>query len=83
MIFAAVANPGNLQVGGAASNQLANVFGNVADYLILRPGGLLLLTAPDATAYEVTTGTGDIFRVGNLSGAEAAVYDIAIIGATS
>lgn len=70
-----------LLVGGAASNAFVNWVANSSDIVRLRPGGVLVLWAPDATAYAVTAGTGDILKID--SGAATISYDIAIIGASA
>lgn len=48
----------------------------------INPGGAILLTSPDATAYPVVAGTGDILTITNASGGDS-TYDIIIIGASS
>lgn len=52
------------------------------DGVSVRPGGTLLLVAPDATAYAVTAGTGDLLTVANPDADNAATYTIALIGCT-
>lgn len=53
------------------------------DGVYVRPGGTLLLIAPDATAYAVTAGTGDLLTIANPDADNAATYTIALIGSTS
>lgn len=74
--------PNTIAVGGAASNAFVNWVGTAAHTLNVRSGGLLLLLAPDATAYAVTASTGDILKIANLA-AGAITYDIALVGASS
>lgn len=50
---------------------------------IINKDGFLLLYAADATGYTVTAATGDIFRIDNNDGANAAAYELVIGGATS
>jgi hypothetical protein len=71
-----------LTIGGAASNALANLFGNVNDVINVKPGGVFFIAAPGATAYPVTAGTGDLLHVVN-SGGGSTTYRIVIIGATA
>jgi hypothetical protein len=76
------AGPAILQVGGAASNAFINWVANSSDIVNIRAGGLLLLLAPDATAYAVTASTGDILKLANAGGG-ALTYDIALLGASA
>ena len=81
-LFSAVVNPGNINVGGAAANGFSTPFLAAANELVLRPGGFLVLGAPDATAYVVTAATGDLLRLEEMSSGGAAIYDIVLIGAS-
>lgn len=83
LIRAAAANVNNIVVGGASSNGFISWAGASAHTVIVRPGGLLLLAAPDATAYGVTAGTADILRIANSGAGSTVNYDIVILGATS
>lgn len=71
-----------LEVGGAASNQFATMFGTATDKLIIRAGGGVGILAPDATGYVVTAGTGDLLKINNPNAASIQ-YKIVIIGATA
>jgi hypothetical protein len=68
-----------LSVGAAASNQFVAPFGDASDLVKVRPGGLLFLWAPDATAYACAAGSTDNLKIANAAGG-AAVYDIRIVG---
>lgn len=70
-----------LSVGGAASNQFINWVGDATDVIKIRPGGFLLLVAPDATGYAVTASTGDKLKIANGAAGQSADYDIVIGGA--
>ena len=70
-----------LSIGGAAANQFTNWVGDVSDIIKVRPGGALILVAPDATAYAVTAGTGDQLKIAN-AGAGSVDYDIYLIGSS-
>ena len=67
---------------GAGSNPLINWIGAAGDIVNVRSGGLLVLVAPDATAYAVTATTADILRILN-SAAGTITYDIALLGASA
>jgi hypothetical protein len=71
-----------LQVGGASSNQFINWVANSSDIVNVRGGGVFMLWAPDATAYVVTAGTGDLLKIYNPN-AGAITYKIMLIGATA
>ena len=81
-ISAASANGSTISVGGASATQFVNWVANASDIVKVRPGGCMLLYAPDATGYGVTAATGDLFKILNDDGAAGATYSI-IIGGTS
>jgi hypothetical protein len=83
IVAAASTNTNNVLVGGAASNGFVNWVSDATDVVVVRPGGLLALVAPDATAYAVTAATGDILKVTNSAGTTGVTYDIAIVGAAT
>lgn len=80
LIKAAAANANNVLVGGAASNAFSTFLGDATDVIVIRPGGTLLLVAPDATGYAVTAGTGDKLKIANSAGGTSVVYDIVLLG---
>lgn len=79
-IKASSSNTNNVLVGGAASAQFATWVGNSSDIVVVRPGGLLVLVAPDATGYEVTATSADLLRIGNSAGSTSVSYDIVLLG---
>lgn len=83
MIMAAAGNTNNVLVGGAASAQFVNWVADATDKVVVRPGGVLLLAATDATAYAVTATTGDLLRIGNSAAGTSVTYDIVLIGASA
>lgn len=82
VVVSAAGNTNLVQVGGAAANAFVNWVANATDILLVRPGGVLALVAPDVTAYPVTAGTGDKLRFANDAGSSI-TYDIVIIGASA
>jgi hypothetical protein len=82
-IKADAANTNNVVVGGAASNAFASLFGDATDKIVVRPGGLVLVVAPDTTGYVVTAGTGDLLQVANSGAGTGVTYDITILGASA
>jgi len=83
LIRAAAANVNNVIVGGlnAAAFGVVSLFGVDPSSLIVRPGGFVLLAAPDAAGYAVTAGTGDLLKIANSGAGSAVTYDVVIIGA--
>ena len=80
LVRAAAGNTNNVVVGGAASNAFVGPFGDATDTVAIKPGGTLLLVAPDSAGYAVTAGTGDILKVANSSSGSAVTYDIVLVG---
>jgi hypothetical protein len=68
-----------LSVGGAASNGFISFVGSATDVIKIPPGGLLLLSAPDATGFAATAATADQLKITNSAGASID-YDIVLIG---
>jgi hypothetical protein len=82
LIYADPANVNDVVVGGAAANALVTPFGDPTDKVKVRPGGLLILVAPDVVAYGITAATADLLKVANGGGGTSVTYDIVIIGTT-
>jgi hypothetical protein len=81
LIYASPANVNNLTVLGNAAGIPA--LNTVATTITLPPGGLLLLTKPDAVGILVTAGTGDLIVVANAGAGTSVTYDIALIGSAT
>ena len=80
LIRAAATNVNDVLIGGAASNAFASPFGDATDVVKVRPGGTLLLVAPDSNGYAVTAGTGDKLKVANSAAGSGVTYDVVLIG---
>ena len=80
LIRAKSTNTNNVQVGGAASNAWATWVADSSDIVSVKPGGTLLIVAPDATGFAVTAATGDILKVANSAGSTSVIYEIIILG---
>jgi hypothetical protein len=87
IVVANPANNGDLQVGGGHPNGFVAFAGVNSDYTpgtfevpyaIVKPGGMLVLVAPDANGYTVDS-THKILKVNN-AGAGSGVYDIIVVG---
>lgn len=83
IVRAADGNVNDVVIGGAAANGWASAFGDPTDKIKLRPGGLLVLLAPGATAYPVTAATGDLLQVANSGAGTSVTYDVIVIGASA
>lgn len=83
VIRAAAANTNNLVVGPAPANGFVTPWGAATHSNTVRPGGLLLLVAPDATGFAVTAATADLLRITNGAAGSTVNYDIAILGCIS
>ena len=79
-IRAAAANTNNLVVGPAPTNGFVTPWGAATHSNTVRPGGLLVMVAPDATGFAVTAATADLLRVTNGGAGSTVNYDIAILG---
>lgn len=81
-VAAAVGNTNNVIVGGAGANGWISWVGAAAHTVTVRPGGALLLTAPDATAYTVTPATANILQLANSGAGTAVIANVIIIGSS-
>jgi hypothetical protein len=80
VISAAAGNTNDVEVGGAGANGVISFFGDATDKVNVKPGGTIVLIAPDATGYDVTTGTADLLTITNSAGGTGVTYDIIVIG---
>lgn len=81
VVVADAANVNDVVVGGASANQAASFFGAATHSVKVKPGGMLVLVAPDATGYAITAGTADLLKIANSSSGSAVTYTIIVIGA--
>lgn len=79
---AAAANTNNLIVGNG-TNPFLTWVGAAAHTVTVRPGGIFLLFAPDATAYGVTAATGDVWQIANSGAGTSVTYDVVVIGSSA
>lgn len=82
VVAAASGNTNNVNVSRPGSNGVP-LFLAASDGIPVRPGGLFLWVAPDATGVAVTAGTGDLLNVANSGAGTGVTYDIAVIGASA
>lgn len=81
-VFAAAANTNNVNVTRPAANGVP-LFLAAGDGIPVRPGGLFVWVAPDATGVAVTAGTGDLIDIVNSGAGTSVTYDILIVGASA
>lgn len=82
IIAAAAGNTNNVNVGGDTAAAVGFV-ADASDIVVVRPGGLLVWIAPDATAAAVTSTTADVLQIANSSSGSSVTYDIILIGASA
>lgn len=82
LVRAAAGNTNNVNVTRPATNGVP-LFLAASDGLSLKPGGLFLWVAPDATGIAVTASTGDLITMGNSGSGTPVTYDVVIIGASA
>ena len=80
VITAAAANVNDVVVGGHPTAAFFPMFGAANDTVNVKPGGTLVLVAPDATGYPVVATTADMLTVANSAGGTSVTYTIAIVG---
>ncbi len=80
MVAAKSTNTNDVLVGGAASNQFLSWVGDASDVVKVKPGGMFLITAPDANGLAVTATSGDLLKIANSAGSTVVDYDIIVIG---
>ena len=78
IVKAATANTNNVLIGGG-STTMTTLFTATNDQLILRPGGVFIFTAPDATGAAMTAGSSDLLTFTNSAGSTSVTYDLVVI----
>lgn len=80
VVRAASTNTNNVLVGGGGTNLTSlTTTGTLVEGLVVRPGGLLMWTFPDATGAAVTATTADKLGVANSAGSTSVVYDVIVV----
>jgi hypothetical protein len=83
MVSAAAANTNTVNVTADAAAGVPGLFLALGDGIVVRPGGMFLWVAPDATGAVVTATTGDLLNVANSGAGTSVTYSIIIIGASA
>jgi hypothetical protein len=81
IIRASSANTNDLVLFGDANS--VPFLNTAATTSNLKPGGTLVLVAPNLAGVTVTAGTGDIVQIANGGGGTSVTYDIVVVGASS
>lgn len=82
LVAAASGNTNNVNVTRDATNGVP-LFLAASDGIPVRPGGLFVWMATDATAVPVTAGTGDLLVIANSGAGTSVTYDVIILGASA
>mgnify|MGYP001555613384 CR=1 FL=1 len=77
VIKASASNASDVEMGGAAANAFASFVKDSSDIILIKPGGLIVLIAPDASGFDVSSN--DLLKMAN-SGGAAISYEIIVIG---
>jgi phosphoserine phosphatase len=83
IIKAAAANTNDVVVTSAAANGFITWTKAAGDGVNVKPGGILVLVAPNAAGYGVTAGTGDLLNIANSGAGTGVTYDIIVIGTSA
>lgn len=76
------ADPNNVNdvvVGAAGSNPIISILGSTGTVLV-KPGGIFVVVAPDVNGYAITPSTAMVLKVANSGAGTGIVYDIIVIG---
>lgn len=80
LLIKASSNNTNDVVIGGVNTTITSIFSDTSDKLKIKPGGVLLLTAPAAAGYALTAGSADVLTVANSSSGTSVAYDIIVLG---
>jgi len=78
IIFALATNTNNVEVGGGAT--VFPLFKDATDILPIHPGGIFVITAPDANGIAVGAGATDLLQIKNSAGGTVVDYQIVVVG---
>ena len=80
IITADAANTNDVVVGGAGSNGFISWVGAATHTVKVKPGGMMMLAAPDVNGYAVTAATADLLLITNGGAGTGVNYTITVIG---
>jgi len=80
IITAAAGNTNDVIIGNHATAACLLFFGAATHTAAIKPGGALMVVAPDVNGFAVTATTADMLKVLNSAGTTSVTYTIAIIG---
>jgi hypothetical protein len=83
MIQSRPTNTGTIAAGGTVTNQITGIFSDPSDRQVVHPGGLWIGGPYPDGSIPIVAGTGDLFRITNLSGSVTAAVDIFALGVRS
>lgn len=73
-------NTNDVTFGPKATNGLISPFNAATDRVKVKPGGVVVMVAPDANGYAVTAATADILTVTNGGAGSSVTYTIIVVG---
>lgn len=79
VVKAASANTNNVLVGGGATTVTSLTTTGALPGLVVRPGGVMVWTFPDATGAAVTAGSTDIIQFANSAGSSSVTFDVIVV----
>ena len=80
LVKAASGNTNSVLVGGGSTTMTSlTTTGALQEGLVVRPGGLMLWTFPDATGAAVAAGSTDILQLANSAGSSSVTFDVIVI----
>ena len=79
LVIKASGNNTNNVLVGAGNTTITSIFVATNDRLTLRPGGMFIFTAPDATGGAITAGSADILTIANSAGGAAVTYQVTVV----
>jgi hypothetical protein len=80
IIAASSANTNTVDVKPGAATGFVSWCNAAADKVKIRPGGVMVLIAPDATGYATAAGATDLLNIGNGGAGTTVSYDLLIVG---
>lgn len=78
ILKASLSNTNNIHIGGDSAG-IGTLFGNVADYIVVKPGGMIAIWG-GGSGYAITATTGDILQIANGSSGSGVTFDLLVLG---
>ena len=80
VVKAASGNTNNVVIGGGSTTITSlTTTGALTTGIVVRPGGVLVWTFPDATGAALTAGSSDVLTVSNSAGSTSVTFDLIVV----